>query len=83
MSVDPNRRTDDRSECNAARHTEAMARRIADDPSGGHASYWLRRAAMNLDCAVQCCGTDESGEIDAMESRCDELATLLKERDGN
>jgi hypothetical protein len=51
-----------------------------EDKSGGKASYWLRRAAMNLDCAVQCCGTDDSAEIDAMEQRCDELAAKLKEQ---
>lgn len=52
----------------------------ARDPSGGKASYWLRRAAANLDCAVQCCGTGDSTEIDAMEARCDELAASLKEQ---
>lgn len=51
-----------------------------DDKSGGKASYWLTRAAMNLDFAVQCCGTEESDEIAAMEARCDELAARLKEQ---
>lgn len=51
---------------------------MVDDPSGGKASYWLQRAAAMLDCAVQCCGTDDSTEIDQMESRCDELADKLK-----
>ncbi len=49
-----------------------------DDPSGGKASYWLRRAARMLDCAVQCCGTEDSEEIDRMERRCDELAVKLE-----
>jgi hypothetical protein len=48
-----------------------------DDPSGGKASYWLRKAAAALDCAVQCCGTPEVDEIDAMEGRCDDLAAYL------
>lgn len=50
-----------------------------DDPSVGKASYWLTKAATALDCAVQCCGTEDSKEIDAMEDRCDELAAKLKE----
>ncbi len=49
------------------------------DPSGGKASYWLDKAASALDCAVQCCGTLDSHEIDVMESRCDELAAKLRE----
>jgi hypothetical protein len=52
------------------------------DPSGGKASWWLTLAAANLDCAVQCCGTEDSAEIDAMEKRCDELAAKLK-KEGN
>lgn len=47
------------------------------DPSEGKASYWLGRAATMLDCAVQCCGTDDTDEIDRMEERCDELAAKL------
>lgn len=52
----------------------------AHDPSGGKASYWLTKAAQALDCAVQCCGTDDSAVIDAMERRCDELAAKLREQ---
>lgn len=50
------------------------------DRSGARASYWLKRAAANLDLAVQCCGGEESKEIDEMESRCDELAKKLAEQ---
>jgi hypothetical protein len=50
------------------------------DPSGGKASYWLTKAANNLDCAVQCCGSPESAEITEMEARCDELADIMKKR---
>jgi hypothetical protein len=35
-------------------------------------------AANALDCAVQCCGTEDAAEIDQMERRCDELAAKLK-----
>jgi hypothetical protein len=52
--------------------------RPADDPSRGKASYWLKRAAANLDCAVQRSGGQEAVEIDAMEGRCDELAAELQ-----
>lgn len=48
-----------------------------DDRSGAKASYWLRKASAALDCAVQCCGTDDSAEIDRIEDRCDELAAKL------
>jgi len=51
-----------------------------EDRSGGKASYWLRRAASNLDLAVQCSDGKEAEEIDAMEQRCDELAAMLKEQ---
>lgn len=50
------------------------------DKSGAKPSYWLKRAACNLDLALQCCGSEESTEIDQMESRCDELAKKLEEQ---
>lgn len=61
---------------------EVATRQAREQGAGrdGQASYWLQRAAGNLDNAVQCCGSDESTEIDAMESRCDELAAILQAR---
>jgi hypothetical protein len=59
---------------------DAMRARL-DDPSGGKPSYWLRRAALNLDCAIQCCDErDAADEIDHMEARCDELAVKFEGR---
>lgn len=46
------------------------------------ASDYLRRAAQMLDSAVQLTGDETTEEIDKMESRCDELASL-QEKKGN
>lgn len=49
-----------------------------DDRARAKPSYWLTRAAGALDCAVQTAGPPHSTEIDKLETRCDELAALLK-----
>lgn len=58
----------------------AWRERNRDQLDTNKPSYWLSRAAGALDCAVQLTGDENTAEIDAMESRLDELATQYKEK---